>query len=166
MKYILKSIKKPKGFSLLNGSKQEVGRLSYEGWTGTKASLRVGIQEFFIRPSSFWSQRYIISEAGTDIGHFKFNWKGQLQIQFDSGNLVGKKYLFRMKHMFSQQFVLEEEQEVLLRLTPKYNWKGWSYDYAAESKETFMGIDPEAFFFLIGLCAFAANYCMQASGAY
>ena len=166
MKYILKSVKKPKGFSLLNGSKQEVGRLSYEGWMGNKAKLRVGIQDFYIRPASFWSNSFAISEANADVGFFKFNWKGQIRIQFDSGSLKGRKYIFRLKNMFRYKYVLEREQEVLLSLTPKYNWKTWNYDYTAESAETFMGIDPEEFFFVIGLCAFAANYFMQASGAY
>ncbi len=133
-----------------------LGKLTYEGWSSTKASITTQFGEFYdIETKGFWTSYISIEKAGIEIAKLQRNWRSQIIIDI-LGNEEPMDYLFKSVGFWNESYIIEDRHKnVLLTLIPDFNWGKFNYDYEIEVNPAFQNEIDEM---KILLAVYCANY--------
>ena len=143
-----------KEFELNDFEGKFLGKLAYEGWSSTKASITTQFAEFYdIQTKGFWVSHISIEKSGAEIAKLQRNWKSQIIIDI-LGNEEPMDFLFKSVGFWNQRYVIEDRHKnSLLTLIPDFNWGKLNYDYEIEINPDFQNQVDEMMMLLSVYCA-------------
>jgi hypothetical protein len=142
---------------------QHLGELIYENLFFLKAEIKLANSALYkIAPAGFWGTSINVTKNGTEIAKLVMTWRGQIVISYHDG----REFVLKLNAFFHGKYIIENKnQEKLIQLDPKFNWREFHYNYDIsynitneQSKETL----------LILLGVYAANYfvaCMSGANS-
>src|SRR5690606_28351276 len=127
-----------------------LGELIYENIFFSKAEIILVNSEIYqIKSVGIFRTNTIVTKNGVEIAKLKMNWRGQILITFQDE----KEFVLKGKGMFHNKYVIEnKDQEKLIQLNPKFNWKKFRYNYTISFDKKAEDI------LLILLGVYASNY--------
>lgn len=135
-----------------------LGELLYENLFFMNAEIRLASGDSFdVKPVGVFGTSIHVTKNGTEVAVLKMNWRGQIVITFQNG----QAYVLKAKGIFHNNYILENEGgENLIQIEPKFNWSGFTYNYAIT-----YGSRPQDYL-LVLLGVYAAHYLIATmSGA-
>jgi hypothetical protein len=152
-----------KEFELNDDIGRFLGKLEYENWISTKASITTQFAEFYdIKSKGFWSAYIAVEKAGAEYAQLKRNWKGNVIIDI-LGNDQPMDYLFRRVGFWQERFQIEDHNKnILMTLTPDFKWGKLNYDYNIDINPQFTDTVDEM---MMLLSIFCANYLRKKRAA-
>lgn len=141
-----------KTFQLIENQRL-LGELIYESLFHSKAEIKLSNSETYqIKPVGIFRTTTVVTKNGAAIANLKMNWRGQMLIAFQ----YGQEYVLKGKGMFYSKYIIEnQEQEKLMELDPKFNWRKFRYNYNI----TYNKIPEDTLLILLGI--YAANYIIN-----
>jgi hypothetical protein len=132
---------------------EPLGELIYENIFLSKAEIRLPNSDIYqINLVGFFRTMNVLTKNGVEIANLKMNWRGQILISFQDG----KEFVLKGKEMFHNKYVIEnKDQEKLIQLNPKFNWKKFRYNYSI----TFNKKSEDILLILLGV--YASNYIIS-----
>ncbi len=146
----------------LTDNDQLLGELIYEHLFDLKAEIKLPDTEVYhLAPVGFFGTSIVITKDGNKVASLAMNWKGQIIITFQND----RAYALKLNGLFHNRFILENrEQESVLQLEPKFNWKQFHYNFDI-SYDITNDNEPKDKLLLL-LTVYAANFFISAmSGA-
>lgn len=133
-----------------------LGKLVYEKWSSTKASITTQFGEFYdIQTKGFWTSYIAVEKAGIEVAKLSRNWKNQVIIDF-LGNDEPMDYLFKSIGFWNESYIIENRNKnCLLTLIPDFDWGKFNYNYEIEISLDFKDEMDEM---MILLAVYCANY--------
>ena len=143
-----------KEFELNDIEGKFLGKLAYEGWSSTKASITTQFAEFYdLNSKGFWSSYIAVEKGGNEYAQLKRNWKGNIIIDV-LGNEEPMDFLFKKMGFWQESYNIEDQQKnILMTLIPDFNWGKLNYDYVIEINPNFAGAVDEMMMLLSVYCA-------------
>lgn len=137
----------------LTENEKLLGELIYENIFFSKAEIILVNSEIYqIKPVGIFRTNTIVTKNGVEIAKLKMNWRGQILIALQDG----KEFVLKGKGMFHNKYVIEnKDQEKLIQLNPKFNWKKFRYNYTIRFDKKTEDI------LLILLGVYASNYIIS-----
>lgn len=139
----------------LNGTQGAfLGKLAYDGWSTSKASITTQFAEFYdLVSKGFWSSYISVEKSGTEYAQLKRNWKGNIIIDV-MGNDIPMDFLFRRVGFWGLSYQVEDQNEnVLITVTQQFEWRKFNYDYYIEVNPQCTDIADEMMMLLAVYCA-------------
>ncbi len=133
---------------------QELGELIYENLFFSKAEIKLPNSERYeLAPIGFFATRIAVTKNGNEIASLVMNWKGQIVITFQNG----QEFVIKLNGLFSNKFIIENiDQEKLIQLEAKFNWREFHYNYNITYDITNNNIPMDNLLLLLGI--YATNY--------
>jgi hypothetical protein len=130
-------------------------------WFSTRVVTRFRGVNYEINPNNFWRTKFEILKNKTKKGDLHYNWKGHISLNLWDESLGREKhYVLKAKGFLKRYFnLLDEEENVVLVLRSKLNWRKFGYNYEIEDFHVF-DVEEELPEMLI-YCGFAANLYMS-----
>lgn len=130
-----------------------LGELIYENIFFSKAEIKFPNSEVCqIKPVGIFRTNTIVTKNGIEIANLKMNWRGQIVIAFQDG----QEFVLKGKGIFYDKYIIENtNQEKLIQLDPKFNWKKFRYNYTI----TFDKKPEDILLILLGV--YASNYIIS-----
>lgn len=116
---------------ILNSPTEQLGTLLYDGvFSQENAVIRLNKEtNSKIEKTSFWGNEFIVKKGEIPAFLVKQNWNGNLDIT-TLNQEVNQKYTLKTKSFWKDtQVLVDENQNEILQLGSKYNWKSWNYDF-------------------------------------
>jgi hypothetical protein len=110
-------------YHLTNENGIFMGKITYENWLKTKASITTQYGEFYdLTTKGFWKTHVEVEIGGDLYATMRQNWRGQAVIDI-AENDIERDYLVKSKGFWKSYYVLlnREEKEVL-KLIPQSKW--------------------------------------------
>lgn len=141
-------------FELTDEENRFLGKLAYEGWSSTKASLTTQFAEFYdLKSKGFWNAHVAVEKAGAEYAQLKRNWRGHIIMDI-LGNEHPMDYLFRRVGFWQESYTIEDHNKnILMTLIPDFKWGKLNYDYVIEVNPQFADIVDEMMMLLSVYCA-------------
>ena len=145
-----------KEFELNDDAGRFLGKLAYESWFSTKASITTQFAEFYdLQSKGFWSAYIAVEKVGVEYAQLKRNWGGNVIIDI-LGNDQPMDYLFRRVGFWQERFQIEDHNKnILMTLTPDFKWGKLNFDYTIDINPQFTDTVDEM---MMLLSVFCANY--------
>jgi hypothetical protein len=144
--------KKRNTYELLENEELK-GTLTYKSIFTYSADIRTSTDEnHAIKRVFSWFAKFKITQEDIEKIKLKMNFRGRFSIIMENG----VEYKIITKGIFKiRTFLKNQENNELIEIKSKYNWKRWRYEYEFENSET-----PQAE--LLSLIAvYALNYNQQ-----
>jgi hypothetical protein len=152
-----------KTFQLTENGKQ-LGELIYENLFHLKAEIKLPNSELYkIAPVGFFGTSLNVTKDGTEIAKLVMNWRGQIVISYQDG----QEFVLKLNTFFYGKYIIENKnQEKLIQLDPKFNWREFHYNYDISYNIIDANKSKDTLLLLLGV--YATNYfvaCMSGSNA-
>ncbi len=133
---------------------QQLGELIYENVFFLKAEIKLSNSELYeLAPVGFFGTSIAVTKNGEEIASLVMNWRGQIVITFQGGQEV----VIKLIELFNNKFIIEnKDQEKLIQLELKFNWREFHYNYNITYDITNDNIPKDNLLLLLGV--YAANY--------
>jgi|SRR5690606_1788125 len=133
---------------------QQLGELIYENLFFLKAEIKLLNSELYdLAPVGFFGTSVAVTKNGNEIASLVMNWRGQIVITFQDG----QEFVIKLIGLFSNKFIIEnKDQEKLIQLELKFNWREFHYNYNITYDITNDNIPKDNLLLLLGV--YAANY--------
>jgi hypothetical protein len=144
--------KKRNSYELLENNEVK-GTLTYKNIFTYSANIQTSTNDSHAIKRIFsWFAKFKITQDDIEKIKLKMNWRGHFSIIMENG----VEYKIISKGIFKiRTFLKNKENNELIEIKAKYNWKRWRYEYEFENSET-----PQAE--LLNLIAvYALNYNQQ-----
>jgi hypothetical protein len=143
---------------------QLLGELIYENLFFFKAVIKLSNSEFYkIEPAGFFGTSLTVKKNEDEIAKLVMNWRGQIVISY----IDGREFVLKLHSFFSGKYIIENQnQENLIQLEAKFNWREFQYNYDISYNITNDGKSKDTLLLLLGV--YAANYfiaCMSGANA-
>ncbi len=143
---------------------QQLGELIYENLFHLKAEVKLPDAEYYkIAPVGFFGTSLCVTKNGTEIARLVMNWRGQIVISYQDG----QEYVLKLNTFFYGKYIIEnKDQEKLIQLDSKFNWREFHYNYDISYNITDASKSKDIL--LVLLAVYAANYfvaCMSGANA-
>ncbi|PHI20652.1 hypothetical protein CEQ90_06260 [Lewinellaceae bacterium SD302] len=139
--------------------------INYPGWMSSCAEVTIGTRKFDIKRENFWGTKFSILRNGTrEIGKIKLCRKSELQFVDALNGEAQKLYYIRRKGIMSWNYeILDEQDNVLVRMKSEWSWRKFSNDLILEEwDET---IEPGLLTELVTYTAFVAHHQYRQAAA-
>jgi hypothetical protein len=133
-----------KTYDLVSADGTFLGKLEYQGWFESKASITTQFGEFYdLVTVGFWTSKVEVSIGGDLFAELKRNWMGHVIIDI-MGNDIEKDFIVKQKGFWRNRYVLQDRFENdIITLLPNYEWFGKTHydieinpEFQAEANET------------------------------
>ena len=133
-----------KTYDLMSAEDTFLGKLEFQGWLESKASITTQFGEFYdLKTVGFWTSTVEVRMGGDLFAELKRNWMGHVIIDI-AGNDVEKDYIVKQKGFWRNRYVLQDRFENdILTLLPIYEWFGKTHfdieinpEYQDQANET------------------------------
>jgi hypothetical protein len=149
---------KDKLFELTDNAGTFLGKLQYENWLNSKASITTQYGEFYdLTNKGFWKSHVEVEKGGDLFADLRHNWRGNVIIDIKD-NDIEKDFLVTQRGFWKQYYVLLDRDEItILTLTPAGKW----YNQSSFHVEITAGYETIVNETLILLATFGANGIKQ-----
>ena len=136
--------KEAKNYDLLAADGTFMGKLTFESWLNSKASITTQYGEFYdLKTVGFWTSTVSVMKGSDLFAELRRNWIGQVIIDI-AGNDIEKDFIVKRKGFWKNLYVLQDRFENdILTLLPEYEWFGKTHygieinpDHQSEATET------------------------------
>jgi hypothetical protein len=133
-----------KTYDLVSEDSTFLGKLEYQGWLESKASITTQFGEFYdLVTVGFWTSKVEVRIGGDLFAELKRNWMGHVIIDI-MGNDIEKDFIVKQKGFWRNRYVLQDRFENdIITLLPNYEWFGKTHydieinpEFQAEANET------------------------------
>ncbi len=139
--------------------------VKYTSWFSGHAQTRFKGISIEIKPGNFWQTKFMITRNGVEAGEMVFHTKGFITIHlFEGFSGHAANFQFKPKGFWKSHYLLLDEAEnMVIRLHPKWVWRKFSYDYEVEiQREAY----DEAFLTeLLIYCGYACKIIQEKNAA-
>jgi hypothetical protein len=139
--------------------------VKYTSWFSGHAQTRFNGDSIEMKPGNFWQTKFPIIRNGVEAGEMFFHSRGFISILlFEERSGMAANFKFKPKGFWKSHYLLlDEADNEILRLQPKWVWRKFSYDYEIEMiDETF----DEAFLIeLLIYCGYACKVIQEKNAA-
>ncbi|QBZ98683.1 hypothetical protein [Flavobacterium sangjuense] len=121
-------------FSLtMNNS--NIGELKYSKWYSFKADILLADNSIYqLEPKGFWDSKIELKKDDKVLLYFEMGWKG-IVIHFNDSD---KKYLLRLKSLWSSNYILiDTDEKELLAVETDFKWSKLTFDFNIETSNEF-----------------------------
>ena len=134
--------------------------LKYKNWLFGKASTEFNGNHIELKPKGIWHRKFDIYKNQIDKGDIIFNWNGEVTIEFTDDFGEVKSCSLKSKGFWKYRFELtDEENDLILVITPKMNWQRLNYDYEIEIFDHYM--TENQLIELLTYCGFGTKLYLQ-----
>lgn len=139
--------------------------VKYTSWFSGHAQTRYKGASIEIKPGNFWHSKFPVTINGTESGVLVFHSKGYFSIElFVENHGATKVFQFKPKGFWKSHYLLLDEAEnILMRLHPKWVWRKFSYDYEVELLDE--SLDEEFLTELLIYCGYACKVIQEKRAA-
>ena len=143
---------------------QQLGELIYENLFYLKAEIKLSNSEHYkIAPVGFFGTSLNVTKNGIEIANLVMNGRGQIVISYQDG----QEFVLKLNAFFYGKYIIENKnQEKLIQLDPKFNWREFHYNYEISYNITDANKSKDTLLLLLGV--YATNYfvaCMSGANA-
>jgi hypothetical protein len=133
-----------KTYNLVSTDGTFLGKLEYQGWLESKASITTQFGEFYdLVTVGFWTSKVEVRIGGDLFAELKRNWMGHVIIDI-MGNDIEKDFIVKQKGFWRNRYVLQDRFEnAIITLLPNYEWFGKTHydieinpEFQAQANET------------------------------
>lgn len=139
--------------------------VKYTSWFSGHAQTRFKGTSIEMKPGNFWQTKFMILRNGGEAGEMIFHTNGSVIIQlFEGFSGHAAKFQFKPKGFWKSHYLLLDEAEnIVMRLQPKWVWRKFSYDYVVEMPDEIY--DEELLTELLIYCGYAAKVIQEKNAA-
>jgi hypothetical protein len=114
-----------KTYDLVSEDGTFLGKLEFQGWLESKASITTQFGEFYdLVTVGFWTSKVEVRIGGDLFAELKRNWMSHVIIDI-IGNDIEKDFIVKQKGFWKNRYVLQDRFENdLVTLLPNYEWFG------------------------------------------
>jgi hypothetical protein len=144
--------KSKKSYELIQNNEVK-GTLTYKSMFNYSADIRTSTDDnHAIKRVFSWFAKFKITQDDIEKIKLKMNWRGHFSIIMENG----VEYKIITKGIFKiRTFLKNQENNELIEIKAKFNWKRWRYEYEFENSET-----PQAEVLNL-IAVYALNYNQQ-----
>lgn len=162
--YLIHSMRKPRGFAVLDPSGAERGRLEQNSLFRQHAKGMVDGQLVEVTPEGFWKHRYAIRVDGTPFGSITNKHWGSLRLTLMNEHRQPVELEFGRMGFWKGHFALRLDKDlVLLEVKPRFNWQRFDTDFEVSLRGT--GIASAQLPLLVALSGYCARLVRQRQSA-
>lgn len=139
--------------------------IKYTSWFSGHAQTRFKGTAIDMKPGNFWQSKFSITKNDKEAGELKYHTRGSISFElWKDSEEHPVSYQFLSKGFWKPYYLLLDEAEnTVLRLQPKWVWRKFSHDYEVEIPDT--EYDEEYLTELLIYCGYATNVYDQKNAA-
>jgi hypothetical protein len=154
--------KESKTYDLMAEDGTFLGKLEFQGWFESKASITTQFGEFYdLVTVGFWTSKVEVRIGGELFAELQRNWMGQVIVDI-IGTDTHKDFIVKQKGFWRNRYVLQDRFENdIVTLLPNYEWFGKTH-YSIEINPEFQSQANET---MILLAVYGATSIKKQQGA-
>jgi hypothetical protein len=154
-----------KTYDLMSEDGTFLGKLEYQGWFESKATITTQFGEFYdLETVGFWTSKVEVSIGGELFAELKRNWMGHVIIDIIDTD-THKDFIVKQKGFWRNRYVLQDRYENdIVTLLPNYEWFGKTH-YSIEINPEFQSQANETMILLAVYGATSIKKQQQAAAA-
>jgi hypothetical protein len=139
-----------------------IGELKYAKWYSFKADILLADNSIYqLEPKGFWDSKIELKKDDNVLLYFEMGWKG-IVIHFNDSD---KKYLLRLKSLWSSNYILiDTDEKELLAIETDFKWSKLNFDFNIETSNEFDNFENKEVLLLTTLhCINYYTACVNAT---
>jgi hypothetical protein len=154
-----------KEYHLVSYQGNFLGKLAYENWVKTKASITTQFGEFYeLTQKGFWKTHVEVEIGGDLFATLRHNWRMQAVIDIVE-NDIDRDYLVKTKGFWKTYFVvLNRDEKEIMKLIPQTKWFN-NTSFYVEIEPSYKSIVNETLILIVLYCVNSIKSRRKAAAA-